>query len=175
MSLIEVAYELLKETKQPYSFKDLMAELTRLLNLDKAEADDKMVQFYTDINLDGRFLGLGDNRWGLRVWYPVDQAEEDTITAVKPRKKKAKKAVEDDDIEDFDEIEEEDLDYDDLDDFDDEDDDLIDDDDDLDEDLEEDEDLIDDDLIEDEEDELELEDEELEDEEDLEEDLDEDR
>ncbi|TCN24033.1 DNA-directed RNA polymerase subunit delta [Mesobacillus foraminis] len=176
MSLIEVAYVLLKETKQPYSFKDLMAELTRLLNLDKAEADEKMVQFYTDINLDGRFLGLGDNRWGLRVWYPVDQAEEDTITPVKPRKKKAKKAVEDDDLEDFDEIEEEELEYDDLDDFDDDDDDLIEDDD-LDDDLDEDDDdlIEDNDLIDDEEEELELDEEELEDEDEVDDDLEEDR
>jgi DNA-directed RNA polymerase subunit delta len=167
MSWIEVAYQLLNEKKQAVSFKELVAEIISLLNLKEGEATEKMVQFYTDINLDGRFLGLGDNRWGMRVWYPVDQAEEDTITPVKPRKKKAKKAV-DDDLEDFEEVEDEDLDFDDFDDI--EEDDLLDEDEDLDEaDVDEDEDLEEDDLIEDEEDELEIEDEELEDE-DLEED-----
>ncbi len=163
LSWIEAAYQLLNEKKQAVSFKELVAEIISLLDLEEGEVTEQMVQFYTDINLDGRFLGLGDNRWGLRVWYPVDQAEEDTITPVKPRKKKAKKAVEED-LEDFDEIEDEDLEYDDFDDV--EEDDLLDEEDDLEDDLdEEDEDFEDDDLIEDEEDELELEEDELEDEE----------
>jgi len=163
-SWIEIAFELLQEKKQAVSFEELVTEVIDLLKLNKNEVSEKMVQFYTDLNLDGRFLGIGDNRWGLRVWYPVDQAEEDTVTPIKPRKKKAKKAA-DDEIDGFDEIEEEDV----FDDFDEEeDDDLLDDDDDFDDDddEEEDDDFDDDDLIEDE-DELDLdEDDELDEEED---------
>ncbi|UII55771.1 DNA-directed RNA polymerase subunit delta [Cytobacillus spongiae] len=117
MSLIEVAFEMLKERKQPFAFSELVDEMTALLNLTEDEVNTRIAQFYTDLNIDGRFLCLGDNRWGLRVWYPVDQLEEETVTQIKPKKKKAKKASEEDDvdIEDYDEIEEEEFDYEDID------------------------------------------------------------
>ena len=35
-----------------------------------------VVQFYTDLNTDGRFLNVGENQWGLRDWYSVDDIEE---------------------------------------------------------------------------------------------------
>lgn len=150
MSLIEIAFELLKEKKQAVTFKELMDEITELRGLTEDEVRARIAQFYTDLNIDGRFMTIGENRWGLRVWYPVDQTEEEHVTAVKPKKKKAKKVVDEDedlDIEEYDELEEEELDYDDVDDdFDDEDDDddLLEDD--IDEDLEDDdEDLLEDD------------------------------
>jgi DNA-directed RNA polymerase subunit delta len=176
MSLIEAAFELLKEKKQAVTFKELMDEITKVLKLNDAEVTDKMVQFYTDLNIDGRFMSQGESRWGLRVWYPVDQMEEDNVTTVKPKKKKSKKAVDEDDIDldEFDEIDEEELDYDDVDDFDEDDDedDLLDDDDDdddIEDEIEDTEDFDDDDelLEDDEEEELPLEDEDLEEDEDL--------
>ncbi|KAB2333194.1 DNA-directed RNA polymerase subunit delta [Cytobacillus depressus] len=168
MSFIEVAYELLKGKKEAMPFKDILDELTNLLDLSEDQVRAKIAQFYTDLNIDGRFLGLGDNRWGLRVWYPIEQQEEDVVTEIKPKKKKSKKAKDNDELDDYDD--EEDIDYDDLDDldneeFDDEEDDLIDDDELIDdEELEEDEDLIE----EDEEYDLGDEDEEIEDDDDLE-------
>jgi DNA-directed RNA polymerase subunit delta len=172
MSFIEIAHELLSEKKQAVSFKDIVDEVSQLLGLSEEEARAKLAQFYTDINIDGRFISLGENRWGLRVWYPVDQTEDETVTTAKPKKKKAKKALDDDlDIDDYDDIDEDDIDYDDLDELDEDEEDLLDDDL-IDEDLddEEDEDLIDDeddyDLDEDEElvdDELIIDDEEDED------------
>ncbi|RDI41998.1 DNA-directed RNA polymerase subunit delta [Falsibacillus pallidus] len=176
MSFIELAFEILKERKQPVAFSDLVEEISSILEIDKKAARGRLVQFYTDLNVEGSFITLGENRWGLREWYPIDQQEEETAPTIKPRKKKAKK-VEEEDIE---EIEEEDFDYDDLDDFeeedlveDDEDDDDDDDEDfdDIDEEEEIEEDLIEDDdfdLGDDEEEEEELEDEiEEEDKEDL--------
>jgi DNA-directed RNA polymerase subunit delta len=174
MSLMEMAFEILKEKKQPISFKEIMDEITELRGLTEDEVRARIAQFYTDLNIDGRFMTLGENRWGLRVWYPVDQSEEEHVTAVKPKKKKAKKVVDEDedlDIEEYDELEEEELDYDDVDDFDDDDDeDLLDDD--IEEDLEDDdEDLLEDDeefdLEEDEDEDLEDEDLDLEEDEDL--------
>jgi len=171
MSMIEVGFEILKEKKQAITFQELMAEVKKLLKLDKADVAEKTVQFYTDINIDGRFMSQSEGRWGLRVWYPVDQMEEDNVTTVKPKKKKAKKVVaeEDLDLEEFDEIDEEDLDYDAIDEFDDEDDDdddvLEDDEEDFDDDLEDSDDFEDDEkLLEDEDADLPLEEEDLEDE-----------
>lgn len=91
MSFIEIAYELLNEKKQAVPFKDIVDEVSQLLGLSEEEVRAKLAQFYTDINIDGRFISLGENRWGLRVWYPVDQTEDETITTVKPKKKKSEK------------------------------------------------------------------------------------
>lgn len=154
MSFLELAHLILADKREPVSFKDLLAEIKKHLEISEQEVKSRMVQFYTDLNIDGSFLPLGDNRWGLRAWYPVEKLEEETTNApVKTRKKKAKKVVEDDFEEEV--LEEEDVlvDFDDDDDFDDVDDDLdIDeDDDDLDDDLEDDLDVeIDEDLKDDE-------------------------
>ncbi|MDE3840345.1 DNA-directed RNA polymerase subunit delta [Bacillus methanolicus] len=130
MSFIEIAYELLNEKKQAVPFKDIVDEVSQLLGLSEEEVRAKLAQFYTDMNIDGRFISLGENRWGLRVWYPIDQTEDETITTVKPKKKKAKKALDDDlDVDDYDDIDEDEIDYDDIDAFEeDEDEDLLDDD-----------------------------------------------
>ncbi|WP_409252275.1 DNA-directed RNA polymerase subunit delta [Bacillus sp. SCS-153A] len=143
-SFIELAHELLSERKQAMAFSDLLKEMGDMMELSEGEVRSRMVQFYTDLNVDGRFIALGENRWGIRAWYPVDQIEEETVPTIKPRKKKAKKKDEDDLEEDFDD---EDLDFDDLDDLDEED--LTEDDDDLDEDedLDSDEEDVDDELI----------------------------
>jgi DNA-directed RNA polymerase subunit delta len=175
MSLIDMAYVILENNnKQTIAFTEMMDQIVAVTGLSEDQVRAKIAQFYTDLNIDGRFLCLGDNRWGLRSWYPVEQAEEDTITQIKPKKKKGKKLKDDDDdlLDDFDDIDEdEDLDYDDLDDFEEED--LLDDDeedtfDELDdaeefedeELLEDDEELLEDDLgdddLEEEEDDLEL-------------------
>lgn len=164
MSFIELAYELLAEKKQAVTFSEIMDEIKSVLNISDDEVKSRIAQFYTDLNIDGRFLSLGENRWGLRVWYPVDQVEEEIVTPVKSKKKKAKKVVDEDEFDDFDDAdEEEDLGFDDIDEVD-EDDDILDEDEDFDDidddediDLDEDEDLeeidLDDDADLDEEDE----------------------
>ncbi|MBA9027899.1 DNA-directed RNA polymerase subunit delta [Peribacillus huizhouensis] len=147
MSLLELAYELLVEKNAPLLFDDLVNEIAALQGVSKEEIRSKIPQFYTDLNVNGRFTCLGENRWGLKTWYPVDQIEDEVVHVVKPKKKKAKKAsiVEDD----FDELDEEDLDFeDDIEDLDEDEDDLLDDplDEDIDDDLVEDEDEDEDDL-----------------------------
>ncbi len=165
MAYIEIANVLLIEKKEAIDFKVMMDKIQKLLGLSDAEVSEKMGQFYTDLNIDGRFISIGDNRWGLKGWYPVEQVEEETVPASKvKKKKKGKKAI----VDDFDDVDE-DLDFDDLDDFDEEDDEdetLIDDFDDIDDDDDDDDD--DEDLIEDEvlvEDEYDLDDDEDEEEE----------
>lgn len=106
MSLVELAYEIFRDSKTPITFSELIDEIVRLQGIQKSDLDDRLAQFYTDLNIDGRFISLGDQRWGLRSWYPVDQIEEEVQPAVKTKakKKKTKAAVVE---EDFDEIEEE--------------------------------------------------------------------
>ncbi len=146
MSFIEVAHDLLAEKKSVLSFQELLDEITKLLDVSESEARGRMVQFYTDLNIDGRFITLGDNRWGLREWYPVDQIEEETVPTMKTKKKKTKtktkkaaKEEEDLELDEFEDLDDEELDYDDLDDVEEED--LSDDDEeDLDEDFDDDDD-----------------------------------
>nr|MDH3175299.1 DNA-directed RNA polymerase subunit delta [Bacillus pumilus] len=106
MSLVELAYEIFRDSKTPITFSELIDEMVRLQGIQKSDLDDRLAQFYTDLNIDGRFISLGDQRWGLRSRYPVDQVEEEVQPAVKTKakKKKTKAAVVE---EDFDEIEEE--------------------------------------------------------------------
>lgn len=147
MALIDLAHEYLKDKKEPASFDELLKVLKDVRGFTDDEIKAIIAQFYTDLNIDGRFMALGENRWGLHIWYPVDTTEEDVVTHAKSKKKKKAKKVVEDEIDDYIE-DEEDLDYEDLDDDvdDDEDDDIDDDDtfeDDLDDDLIDDEDEFD--------------------------------
>ncbi len=100
-SLLELAYVLLAEDKQVISFKEMMDRLAKLLHLQQKEIHAQISQFYTDLNIDGRFICVGENRWGLRVWYPYDQVQEELPMASRTTKKK-KSTV--DDLDDFDDL-----------------------------------------------------------------------
>ena len=175
-SLIDLTYAILDDKKSTITFDELLKSLQQLNGASDEYMQEQLLQFYTDMNIDGRFLLNQENQWGLREWYKVEQIEEETAPTVKTRKKKAKVVAEDDleeievdeedlvfeeDYEEFvdeDEDEDEDDDADDVIDFD-----AVVDEDDL-------EDIDEDDLEDDIEEEIEIEDEEFELEEELEED-----
>ncbi|MFK2825637.1 DNA-directed RNA polymerase subunit delta [Bacillus sp. B190/17] len=128
MSMIEIAYAILKENKQPIAFQEILSQIQKYQESSDVELKSRISQFYTDLNIDGRFITFGENRWGLRAWYPVDQLEEEAAPAVKAKKKKTKKASKEEidfDEEDLDEVdvveEDEEFDEDDFEDLDDED------------------------------------------------------
>jgi len=102
-SFVDLTYAMLEETRETKTYAELVAEIEKLLNLSKEDMKDRLVQFYTDLNIDGRFLILGENRWGLREWYPVEQIEEESAPTVKARKKKAK-VSDDEGFDDLDEL-----------------------------------------------------------------------
>ncbi|EOW9528882.1 DNA-directed RNA polymerase subunit delta [Bacillus cytotoxicus] len=131
-SMIEVVHSVLEDKKQATSFQDLVQEVAQVLGLSQEQVNARIAQFYTDLNIDGRFINLGENRWGLRTWYPYEQIDEEILP--QPKAKKKRKVEE----EDFDDYVEDEEDVDDLDD-------VLDDDDDLD-DLEEDDDFGDEEL-----------------------------
>lgn len=117
MSMIEMAYQILNGNKQAVSFQEIWDEIIEVTGMSEGEAKARIAQFYTDLNIDGRFIALGENRWGLRAWYPVDQIEDDAVAPVKTKakkKKKSKKVVDEEEFDDYDE-EEEELEYEDLD------------------------------------------------------------
>lgn len=106
-SLIDLAYAILEEKKSPIPFLELMREIQTLLGLSEEEIKERLVQFYTDLNIDGRFLLNNDNTWGLREWYKIETIEEETAPTIKTRKRKAKAILTEDDEEI--EIDEDDL------------------------------------------------------------------
>jgi len=110
-SLINLAYAILNEKRAAVSFNELLTIIQELVGHSDEEMKARLLQFYTDINVDGRFLFNQETGWGLREWYKVEQIEEETAPSVKTHKKKSKAAVEDEDDLDED-IEEEDIDFD---------------------------------------------------------------
>ncbi|MFD2170681.1 DNA-directed RNA polymerase subunit delta [Tumebacillus lipolyticus] len=107
LSLVDLAYLVLKTTNNPYHFRDLMAELARLKGLSEEQVNDVIARLYTEINIDGRFVCIGGNVWGLKRWYPTDKAAPEKAAT---GKKFVRKDLDDDDDfydEDEDSFEEE--------------------------------------------------------------------
>ncbi|MGK7376503.1 DNA-directed RNA polymerase subunit delta [Planococcus sp. 1R117A] len=121
-SFVDLAYAILEETHETKTYSEIVSAIEALLGLSNEDMKARLVQFYTDMNIDGRFLILGENRWGLREWYPVEQIEEESAPTVKARKKKTKVSS-DEDFDDMDLELEDELEFDDFDEVDDEDDD----------------------------------------------------
>lgn len=104
-SFIDLGYAVLEEKHESLTLQELLNEIQALNGFTNAEMKERMLQYYTDMNIDGRFLAISENRWGLREWYPVEQIEEETAPTVKVRKKKAKADTDDDDLDDTDDDE----------------------------------------------------------------------
>ena len=106
--MVDLAYRLLTQTKKPANYRELFNELVEMKGMSKETAMDVIAQVYTEINLDGRFICLGDNMWGLKRWYLVETQEESAEGGFRS------KFVLDDDFDDddldeeYDEVEEED-------------------------------------------------------------------
>lgn len=76
MSLVEIAHEVLAQANEPFYYRDLMRKVAEICHLTDEEVDDRIARLYTDINIDGRFLCIGDNVWGLRRWYPTEKTTD---------------------------------------------------------------------------------------------------
>lgn len=119
--MIEVVHSVLGDKKQATTFNELVQEIAQVLGLSQEQVNAKIAQFYTDLNIDGRFINLGENRWGLRSWYPYEQIDEEILPQPKPKKKRKVEEdgfddyIEEDDFDDADVIEDEDDDVEDLD------------------------------------------------------------
>ena len=130
--MVEVAHAILEAKNEVLDFNQLLVEIQEYMELSDEALEARMARFYTDLNIDGSFISLGDNRWGLRDWYPIDSIDEEIATSMedeevkKPRKKRKKVNsfgteddlidYNDDDPEDEELLDDEDLDSDDLDD-----------------------------------------------------------
>lgn len=97
LSMIEVAHAILEQRSDVMEFSDLVNQIQTYLGKSDSEIRDSLAQFYTDLNIDGSFISLGDNRWGLRSWYAIDSIDEEVNHGIDeededtPRKRKRKK------------------------------------------------------------------------------------
>ena len=130
LSMIEVAHAILAHHGEAMAFVDLTNEVQQYLGKSDEEIRERLAQFYTDLNVDGSFISLGDNTWGLRAWYPYESIDEATVgeneeEEDRPKKKRRKVnaflagADDDDDVIDYDNDDPEDDDLADVDDEDD--------------------------------------------------------
>lgn len=107
MSAVELAYILLEDEKDPYDYQKLFAKIAELKDMSEKDKKNRRTRLFTSMNLDGRFVHLGENHWGLREWYPLDQTDEDLSTTVKaPKRSKEEQGDEldeghDDSLEDI--------------------------------------------------------------------------
>ncbi|MFD1036883.1 DNA-directed RNA polymerase subunit delta [Virgibacillus byunsanensis] len=90
MSMLELANLILLDGKKAQNFRDVFEKIAKMKGFTNEENKERIAQFYTDLNLDGRFMTIGSNMWGLKRWYPVEQADEEVTNAPKKKKKKAK-------------------------------------------------------------------------------------
>ena len=79
--MIEVARAILELRGRDHEmyFSDLVNEIQNYLEKSNSEIREALPLFYTELNVDGSFIPLGDNKWGLRSWYGVDEIDEEII------------------------------------------------------------------------------------------------
>lgn len=77
LSMIDLANLIFAEEQRPMGFKEAYDKIATLKNWNQADKDSKVAQFYTDLNIDGRFVTNGSNSWGLKRWYRSEQIRED--------------------------------------------------------------------------------------------------
>ncbi|NQM55159.1 DNA-directed RNA polymerase subunit delta [Streptococcus suis] len=82
LSMIEVARAILEDRGRDNEmyFNDLVNEIQNYLEKSNSEIRAALPIFYSDLNVDGSFIPLGDNKWGLRSWYAIDEIDEEVIT-----------------------------------------------------------------------------------------------
>jgi len=94
MPMIDIAQHILLDEKEALHFKKMFEQIAEIKGFTKDQQTELIAQFYTDLNIDGRFITTGDNLWGLKRWYPADQIDERISN---PSKKKVDE--EDDDLD----------------------------------------------------------------------------
>ena len=66
MSLTDITYMILKETKKSMKTADLFKEISKLLDYSEEDFTSKIGDYYTSLNIDKRFVLLDNNEWDLR-------------------------------------------------------------------------------------------------------------
>jgi DNA-directed RNA polymerase subunit delta len=86
MPMVDLAFIVLKAANTPFYYRDLMTEIAKIKGFSDDQVMQVIAQLYTEINVDGRFACVGNNLWGLKRWYPIDNKADDAMgNAKRPR------------------------------------------------------------------------------------------
>ncbi|MDQ0418355.1 DNA-directed RNA polymerase subunit delta [Croceifilum oryzae] len=81
-AMVDLAYIALGQNNgQPLLYRDLIEYVSKTKGFTEEDVTQYIAQFYTDLNVDGRFVCVGRSLWGLREWYPTDQATDSAIAS----------------------------------------------------------------------------------------------
>lgn len=83
--MVDLAFNVLKAANVPFYYRDLMAEIAKVKGYSDEDVVRLIAQLYTEINVDGRFACVGNNLWGLKRWYPVDNKDGEMSGVKRPR------------------------------------------------------------------------------------------
>ncbi len=75
-SFIDMSHIYLQEQGKEKNLYDIIDKFKEVGGYKDSEIEDRVLQFYTDLNTDGRFLSTGEGVWGLRDWYSVDDISD---------------------------------------------------------------------------------------------------
>ncbi|SFU63787.1 DNA-directed RNA polymerase subunit delta [Alicyclobacillus macrosporangiidus] len=103
LPLVELAWEILRTTREPYYFRDLMKEIQELRGMSDEEVMDVIARLYTEINIDGRFVCIGRNVWGLKRWYSTEKTDERSQTSKRFVRASGDAFSDDDDLDEYEE------------------------------------------------------------------------
>lgn len=79
--MVDIAFELLSTKGEPLIYAEIMNFVAQKKGFTKDEKHQMMSQLYTEVNIDGRFICVGRNLWGLKRWFPLDQTTDSAIAA----------------------------------------------------------------------------------------------
>ena len=80
-SMVDITYDLLKEKGEPMLYQDIMKQVATKKGFSQSETENMIAQLYTEVNIDGRFICVGRNLWGLKSWFPLDQSTDSAVAA----------------------------------------------------------------------------------------------
>ena len=104
-SMVDIAYDFLQMKGESLAFQEIVKHVGKQKGFSESNID-MIAHLFTEINIDGRFVCVGRNLWGLKHWFPVEQSSDSAIVAnVKE---------DDDDLtedEEYEELEEEEEEY----------------------------------------------------------------
>lgn len=118
-AFIDMAYIYLDDLEKETDLYSIIDKFQEIGGYTEKEIENRILQFYTDLNTDGRFVSTEDGVWGLRKWFTVDDINDKIAPTVH------KFEVVDNELDEFDELDEE-IDDEDIEDIDEEDDEDID-------------------------------------------------
>lgn len=72
LSLVEIAIEVLRESKEKSTFLELYNKVSEMKNFTEEEKNEHIAQFYTDITSSGDFIYCGEDLWDLKENQPLD-------------------------------------------------------------------------------------------------------